>query len=294
VSDSVGEDPAGPTPREAATDRIPPFTRWLAIALLPFLAIASVLLYVLPRDTDRLFAWTIDPPLTAMFLASAYLGGIWFFVQVARLRHWHRVRYGFPAVLVFATLLGAATLIHLDRFHPGHISFIAWFALYVTTPFLVLGVLVANRGLDPRRPEEFDYAIPAATRVVLVAVGVCALVSGLILFLLPQTLVDVWAWDLTPLTARVVGAILTLPGLVNIWLVSDARWSAFRWMFQAQLFSLVFILGALAIARDDLEWSRPATGLVVGGLVFSVIAYAAFYLYCDSRRRASAPPDSTA
>lgn len=265
--------------------RIGSFTRWLAIAILPFLVVASFLLYILPLQTERLFAWTIQPPLTAMFLASAYLGGIWFFTQVAIGPRWSRVRYGFPAVLVFASLLGTATLIHIDRFHPGHISFLTWLTLYVTTPFLVLAAIILNRGEDNGQPERSDYLIPFATRAVLVAVGACALLAGLALFAFPQAAIDGWAWTLTPLTARVTGAILTLPGLVNMWLLRDARWSAFRGVFQAQLFSLVFILGALAIARSDLQWSRPATPLVVGGLSLSLIAYAAFYAYCERMMR---------
>jgi hypothetical protein len=34
------------------------------------------------------------------------------------------------------------------------------------------------------------------------------------------------------------------------------------------------------IARDDLDWSRPATGWFVGGIALALVGYAAFYLYC--------------
>ena len=221
-----------------------------------------------------------------MFLASAYLGGIVFFVNVLRPNLWHRVRHGFPAVLVFATLLSIATFLHWDRFHPGHISFIVWVTLYVVTPFLVLGVIILNRGQDPRVPDERDYALPLVVRVVLAVIGLCALVAGLFLFFSPQQTIDVWAWPLTPLTARVAGAVLTLPGMVNVWMLWDARWSAFRWVFQAQLASLVFIVAALGIRHDDLLWERPSTALFVGGMIFSLVAYAAFYVWCDARARA--------
>jgi hypothetical protein len=271
-------------------DRVLRYTRWVAALVLPFLAAASILLYGLPTQTDRLFAWTIAPPLTAMLLASAYLGGIWFFVSLLLERRWHRVARGFPAVLVFATLLGVATLLHWDRFHPGHISFITWAVLYLVTPFLVAGVLVANSRRDGGEPERRDVVIPTPARVALVLIGAAALVTGLALFVFPGTLIPAWPWQLTPLTARVVGAVLTLPGLVDLCLVIDSRWSSFRVVFQAQLVSLVFIGAALVVARDDLDWSRPATGWFVGGIALALVGYAAFYLYCARaatwRRRA--------
>ena len=77
-----------------------------------------------------------------------------------------------------------------------------------------------------------------------------------------------------------VGAVLTLPGLVDLCLVIDSRWSSFRVVFQAQLVSLVFIGAALVISRDDLDWSRPATAWFVGGIALALVGYAAFYLYC--------------
>jgi hypothetical protein len=260
-------------------DRVLPYTLGLSVFVLPFLLVASVLLYILPTRTDQLFAWTIVPPLTAMLLASAYVGGIWFFVQVVRQRRWHRVKHGFPAVVLFSTLLGVATFLHLDRFHFGHISFLTWVALYITTPFLSLAALLANRRADDGTPEQRDVPVPPALRMLVAIVGVAALACGLVLFLVPSVGVDLWAWKLTPLTARVTGAVLTLPGMVNLGLLFDRRWSAFRWVFQAQFVSLVFIAGALVVARSDLLWSRSSAILFVAGIALSFVAYAVFYAY---------------
>jgi hypothetical protein len=238
---------------------------------------------VLPGGTEQHFAWTIQPPVTAMLLGSAYAGGIWFFVQVAVARRWHRVRHGFPAVLVFATLLAVATFVHWDRFHFGHISFITWVALYVTTPVLVLVAIILNLREDDRMPEEDDVAIPAPWRYVLALVGAAATITGLVLFLVPTLLIDAWAWDVTPLTARIVGAVLTLPGMVNVWMLWDDRWSAFRRVFQAQLVSLACILIAMAVRWSDLHWERPSAWLFAIGIVVSAIVYAVFYLSLERR-----------
>ncbi|WP_411720890.1 hypothetical protein [Mycetocola sp.] len=275
------------TPPARGDDGIRPLTTAVSVFVLPFLAAAVVLLYLFPADTERLFAWTIQPPLTAMVLASAYTGGIWFFVQVLRQGRWHRVRHGFPGALLFATLLGVATVLHWDRFHFGHISFLTWATLYLITPILLLAVLVVNGRADRGRPDAIDTTIPWPVRILLAAFGVASLVTGLVLFLAPQVAVGSWAWDVTPLTARVVGTVLTLPGTVHLWLLLDSRWSAFRWMFQAQLVSLVFLNLAVALSREQLLWANPATLPVVATLLLSLVAYVILYLFCERRARRS-------
>ena len=74
-------------------------TRLLALVIIPFLLGAFVILYGFPRDTARLFAWPIKPTMTSMMLASAYLGGAYFFVRVLAERHWNVINGGFPPVV---------------------------------------------------------------------------------------------------------------------------------------------------------------------------------------------------
>ncbi|WP_165068212.1 hypothetical protein [Marisediminicola senii] len=263
-------------------DAVLPSTSALAALLLPFLVVASILLYLFPRSTDVLFAWTIEPGLTAMFLGSAYVGGIWFFVQVLRARRWSRVSRGFPAVLVFATLALVATVLHWDRFHFGHISFIAWASLYILSPLLIAAVMWSQRGADNGSPDTPDVTIPRAVRITLAAIGIVAAIAGLALFLQPA-LGAGWAWDLTPLTSRIVGAILTLPGMVNVLMLFDDRWSAFRRVVQAELVSLAFIVGALVFSGGDLQWQRPSAALFSLGMIAALGVYAGMYAWLERR-----------
>lgn len=266
------------------TDRVHSYTRVVGAIIIPFLVAAFVLLYPLADTTGRLFAWTIRPPITAMLLGSAYAGGIVFFAHVVRPNRWHAVRHGFPAVLLFATLLAVATFLHWDRFHFGHLSFIVWVTLYVTTPFLVLAAMIVNRGEDSGAVDQQDAILPGWVRILLALIGICSLVVGLVLFVAPQLAISIWAWPLTPLTARVCGAILTLPGMVNLWMLGDARWSAFRQIFQAQLVALALMLLALLLRGGELLWSRPSAALLVWGLVGSFVVYAALYVWAERRR----------
>jgi len=285
VSQSDAEAPGRAD--SAADDRVRVETRIVALVILPFLVVAVVLLFGFPERTGELFAWAIAPPLTAFMLASAYIGGIWFFVQVVRAPRWHRIAVGLPAVIVFAGALLVATLLHLDRFSQN-ISFYTWLALYATTPFAVAWLWWRQRRSDDGRPERSDVRVPLPVRVVMLAVGVASLVTGAVLFLAPALLIPVWAWDLTPLTAQVMGAVLSLPGVVALEFLRDDRWSSFRVLFQAQLVSLVAIVCSLIAGRDALHWDRLATPAFLALVAVAFVGYLALTIAMEMRlRRAS-------
>jgi hypothetical protein len=247
-------------------DHVYRFTRVLAVIIIPFLIVAWGILYLLPDRTGELFAWPIKPSMTAMMLASAYLGGVYFFVRVALTRQWHIIKVGFPPVIMFASLLGVATLLHWDRFTHDHVSFFTWTALYFTTPFLVFGAWWFNRRTDPRSPDAAEVIIPNGLRWLLGFVGALTLIISLLLFLFPQAMIAVWPWTLTALTARVAGAMFALPGLVGLGIALDRRWSAARIILQAQALSIVFILIAAIRAWSDFNPANIATWLFIGGL----------------------------
>src|SRR5436305_12066588 len=107
---------AAPVGSPVRDDRVLAATRVLSWAIIPFLVVGFAVIYPVPGDTGRLFAWPIGPPVTAMVLGAAYLGGAYFFVRAARAPAWHTVKAGFPPVAVFAALMGLATLLHWGRF----------------------------------------------------------------------------------------------------------------------------------------------------------------------------------
>ena len=118
-------------------DRILAATRWVAALVIPFLVVAFIILFILPQETERLFAWKIQPTMSAMMLGADYAGGIYVFTGVLRSKFWHTIKVGFLPVTAFASLLGIATILHWDKFNHSHISFFAWTGLYFTSPFIV-------------------------------------------------------------------------------------------------------------------------------------------------------------
>jgi hypothetical protein len=253
-------------------DRVLPATRALSVVLVPILVAAFVILYGFPADTGRLFAWAISPQLTPMVLASAYLGGAWFFARVVRERRWAAVGAGFLAVCLFATLLGIATVVHWDRFNHGHVAFWLWATLYFVAPVLVLAAWLANsRVAAPARPDE--RRIGPVARAVIATGGGLALVQGLVMFAAPSLMIPLWPWQLTPLTCRVVGAIFCL-GSAGLVVVGDPRWERLRLLVEVAVVMLSLMLVAGFRARGDLHTDRLLTWLLAVGFVGTLVGAA--------------------
>lgn len=117
-------------PRVTGTTGSLPTPGGLSLFIAPFLLLAFCVLYRFPGQTQRLFAWTIRPTMTPMVLASAYLGGFYFFVRLLGERRWAAVKTGFASVALFASLLGIPTVLHWDRFNHRHVALWLWGFLY--------------------------------------------------------------------------------------------------------------------------------------------------------------------
>jgi hypothetical protein len=246
-------------------DRVLPYTRGLSLCIVPFLVAGFVILYLFPEHTQRLWAWPIRPTMTAMMLASAYLGGAYFFLRVQRMSRWHVIAPGFPSVALFAGLLGVATLIHWDLFTRDNPAFWVWTALYLAAPFLVVGGWLANRRYAAPVAAT-DELVGRTTRVVIAGLGLTALAAGLAMFVDPSAFIDLWPWVLTPLSARVVAAIWCLGGTgVAVW--RDPRWTTVRLMLEVEVVMLTLMLVAAARAHGELDTGKPlAWPLLLGSL----------------------------
>ncbi len=253
------------SPPVVRDDRILSYTKGLAWFIAPFLIVAFVILYPFPDQTHRLFAWTIKPTMTPMVLASAYLGGFYFFIRVPREHRWAPAKTGFLSVALFASLLGVATLLHWDKFNHGHVAFWLWAALYFAAPFLVLGAWLANNRVATP-PTAGEQRLAGATRWIIGLTGLAALVTGVVMFLAPTQVIPVWPWLLTPLTCRVLGAIFCL-GSAGLGVFADPRWITVRLMLQVEMIMIGLILIAAVRARAEFFTDRPLTWLTLAGFI---------------------------
>jgi hypothetical protein len=250
-----------------------------------FLLAAFVTLYLWPDDTGRLFAWTIRPRMTPLLMGSGYLAGAYFFLRAALGRRWHRVGLGLLAVSAFAAAEAAATLLHWERFHHGHPWFFTWLLIYGVTPILVPLMWLWNRQTDSGLPEPDDVRVPALVRGLTALLGVVELLFAGLLLVVPERAAQVWPWALTPLTARVIGGWLLLPGVGAFLLAAETRWSSWRVVVEGSLLWSVLLLVGIARAWADFDFERPAAWVFAGGLVCSTVGMASYYLWLESRRR---------
>jgi peptidoglycan/LPS O-acetylase OafA/YrhL len=286
------ESPASPGDARGhpGDDRPVPETRWICLFVSAILIAAVVLLWFAPGRTDDLWAWPIKPPMTPLFMGSAYAAGAFFFARGFGTIRWHRIAAGFPGIAVFATLMFVATLIHWEKFNHGHgpaaatASFYGWTIVYAIAPLLVGGAWLRNRRADPGTPERRDTVVPGPLRALVAVGGAAAVAIGAVLFVVPDVGVDHWPWTLTPLTARVIACFVE-GGLIALFLAWDARWSAWRILTQTTVIGAAFLLVSTVRAWDD--WERGAlTWVLLATLAATLLGAIALHVALDRRARA--------
>jgi len=261
------------------TDRILPETRWVSAIIVPFLVAAFAILYLFPDHTQELFAWGIQPRMSAMMLGAAYIGGAYFFIRAAAGARWHWIKVGFLPVTTFATLMGIATILHWDRFNHSYISFFAWVGLYFTTPFIVFLLWLRNRSTDPG-PTSHDRSVPRLVRLMIGIVGGLTLLTSMVLFLQPGFTIS--TWQLTPLTARVMGALFALTGVGELTIALDARWSAVRIALQSQLIGIAAIGLAMVFSWSNFNQANPLTWIFLASILFLLVVSPLLYLWMET------------
>lgn len=228
-------------------------------------------LYILTDHTDRFFAWTIHPGLTAAFLGGGYFAAFFLEFLSARQQVWANARLAVPAVLAFTVLTLVATLLHLGKFHFGDphpvasFSTWAWLAIYTVVPILMIILLVREAREPGGDPPRLAPLPPWVLGVVGVQGGVL-LSLGAVLFVAPAH-TSYWPWALTPLTAQAVGAWLLGIGLGAIHAIRENDFRRLRPAAVALTMFSVFQLIALVRYPHDVDWGRPASWIYLGFVV---------------------------
>jgi hypothetical protein len=256
-------------------DRVLKPTRVLGAFIVPFLLVAFVLLYFFPASTKDYFAWEIHPDMTAMIMGAGYIAGAYFFTRVVLEQQFHRIHVGFLPVTSFTIFMAIASFANLERFITEHVAFWIWMGLYVTTPILVPLAWVVNRRTDPGTPEPGESRLGRGVRGALLGAGAAQTAVALVLLVSPSTMIDVWPWALTPLTAQTLGGWFALPGITAIMMGLDGRPSAIHITLQSQVIGLALILLAAARDWDSFDTSNELSYVFVlglGGLLAALLA----------------------
>jgi hypothetical protein len=86
-------------------------------------------------------------------------------------------------------------------------------------------------------------------------------------FAVPAIAIDLWPWQLTPLTARVLASLTVQVGVGALVLSRDPRWSAWQLLVHTYFVATALQLIGAIRAFGDFDTGNPLTWLYLGGLL---------------------------
>lgn len=250
---------------QAKSQSLTSYSRFVLYGLvLPLLFIAGIQLFVLSDQTETYFAWTFALPLAAAFMGAGYWSAMFHAYTGANSKRWDFVRSSMPASLTATTLLAITTFIHLDKFHLGSPFFLTrfvtwvWIAVYVIVP-PILAIAWITQARMPGANVRGQNPLPVWMRGGFALLAVFTLLSGLGLFLAPDTMSALWPWKVAPLAARAISSWLSAFGVACATLVfeNDIKNGAGTC---SSLFAFC-VLELVVVARytSAIDWTKPLT-----------------------------------
>ena len=247
-------------------------------------ALATGSLFVLAETTEKTFAWTIQPPLTAAFLGDGYAAGLVLVVLSMWASRWADVRVPVLTIFVYVVLTLVATLLHLDKLHFGDdfttlgplAKGAAWFWLgvYVVLPVAMLVLLVLQERTPGGDPPA-RHPVPPVLRAALGVESLVLLVVGVALYVDPTTAATLWPWALTPFTARVIAAWLLAFGLATTLAALAGDLHRLRTATIAYTLFGALVLASVLRFPATVAWERPIAWLFLGMTVAVILTGAA-------------------
>jgi hypothetical protein len=275
--------PAAAAPEATAVRGTTPGVRAGLLAIAGVIFLLGLSLFVFPRETDQLFAWTIKVPLTAAFLGASYWASTTLACACAAERHWVRAR-GFAApYLIAGVVLLVVTFVHIDLFHMDAVTGWAWLVLYAIFPPATVALLLRQVNV-PGGDPPLTSPMPAAAVAVLALQGGVMVALGVALIVAPLDAASLWPWPLTPLTGRAIGTFVLAQGALLFTVGRERDWGRVRPAMLQYLVLGVLQLIALARFSDTLDWDSAGAWLYLAFLA-GVLAMGAY----GARRALAAP-----
>jgi hypothetical protein len=243
-------------------------------------AIASVIfwlglsLFVFPGHTDTLFAWTIQPPLTAAFLGASYWASTTLAAACAWERDWVRARAFAAPYLIAGVVLLVVTFVHIDRFHMDAVTGWAWLVLYAIFPPAVVVLLLRQVRLPGEDPPR-DRPMPRALVVAHGVLGTALALLGAALVIAPADAASLWPWPVTPLTGRAIGTFVLAQGVLALAVCREHDWGRVRPAMLQQLVVGTLQLVALLRFSGTFDWDTAGAWIYLG-VVLAVLAAGAY------------------
>lgn len=252
-----------------------PLRLWLGVEIL-FGVGAVLAIGVAPQDSATNFAWHINPVVTAAVLGAFYMSSALLFVIPFFAKRWEMIRVMILPAAIFSTIELLATLLHWDKFSIGTTPFNVWFASYLLPPPIFVAAYLWHQQRAAPRSANTDSPLPAWMRSLFWIFGIGLILLAVSAFISPILLIQIFPWQLTPLTTRALcGWIMTLGSLpISMALENDKA----RVRLASPFLILVLPTLLLQMSRfaDQVDWSNPT--LWVGLGVAAVLCFYGIYL----------------
>jgi hypothetical protein len=260
--------------------------------------LAGIQLFGFTGRTGSFFAFTIENPLSALFLGAGYIASIAIEALAGRQRVWANARIAVPAVFVFTVLTLAVTLMHLGQLHLGsqfafHTRVVAftWLAIYVVVPILLLivsAMQLRTPGSDPPR----STGLPGWTRAMLGMQASVLFGFGIALFAVPGLAAPLWPWKLTTLAAQAIGAWLIALGVAAAQALYERDARRLRPAALGYVVLALTLLIALARYPHQFEWGSASGVLYLVFLTTVLVVGTTGLAYGQSRPGRRSPSTS--
>jgi hypothetical protein len=257
-------------PNSAGTPIAGPLRLWFVAEVLFSLG-AVVSIVADPANTAANFAWDIQPVVMAAVIGAYYVSAAPLTLLPLFARRWEMIRVVVLPAAAFTFALLVATLLHWSRFSHGTPPFIVWFLSYLLPPpiFLAFYFFHERRARPAAAQPPTDPLAPDARQALLVWGGLLTAVT-VFLFLVPQALMAVAPWEMTPLTARVFVSFLLAAGVLMLSMARENDRAGVLMGVPMLLLMFPAVTVQLARFHDQVNFSNAA---LFGLYAFLLIAF---------------------
>ena len=261
-----------------------PLRLWFAVEVLFGLgAILTIALH--PEATAANFAWNVQPVVMAAVLGAYYVSSALLFLLPMFARRWEMIRVMILPAAAFSTAELLATLLHLSKFSLGTPPFVVWFLSYLLPPPIFVGFYLWQewraRKLGTAPPTD---PLPRDVRSALLHWGGLLTALALLFFVVPQVLIAIAPWTLTPLTTRALSGWLLAAGLLMLSMARENDRT--RVMFGVPMLLLMFPAVTIQIARFAGQVNFANSAIFVGYGITLIAFVLGVYLARGSWRAA--------
>lgn len=226
--------------------------------------------YFIPAQIDIAIPWLV-PPLHARFLGAMYLSGATFMLGFILARRYAEIKSTVPVIAIWTGLLFLISLFYLDQFNFARPQVWIWFGSYLLYPLIALYLVWRYRTLSPLSEGK---RLSALVRIYLLVQGALFTLLALSLLALPNLMVSLWPWKITPLLAQLYSAPFLAYGVVFL-LASRRHFWLEVWVAVTATF--VFVAGVLLASLIHLALfsiTNPAAWLWFGGFAIATLCLA--------------------